>query len=62
MLWTIAGVLLVVWLLGFIFGVGGSLIHLLLVIVLAVVVINLGTSPRRIVGAAQCKLGSYAAN
>jgi hypothetical protein len=49
MLWTIVVVLLVVWLLGFIFGVGGSSIHLLLVIVLAVVVINLGTGRRKIV-------------
>jgi hypothetical protein len=43
MLWTIVVVLLVAWLLGLIFAVGGSLIHLLLVIALAVVVINLRT-------------------
>lgn len=41
MLWTIVAVLLVLWLLGFSLGFGGSLIHLLLVVALAVVVINL---------------------
>ena len=32
MLWTILAVVVVLWLLGFVSGVGGSLIHLLLVI------------------------------
>ena len=32
MLWTIIAVLLILWLLGFGFSVGGSLIHLLLVL------------------------------
>jgi len=32
MLWTILVVLLILWLLGFSFHIGGSLIHLLLVI------------------------------
>lgn len=41
MLWTIFVVLLVMWLLGFGFHVGGSLIHLLLVLGLVVLVINL---------------------
>ena len=41
MLWTIVAVLLVLWLLGFSLSIGGSLIHLLLVVALAVVVINL---------------------
>jgi hypothetical protein len=42
MLWTIVVILLVLWLLGaFAFHVGGSLIHLLLVIALIVVVVNL---------------------
>ena len=40
MLWTIFAVLLVLWLLGFGFSVGGSLIHLLLVLALIVFVIN----------------------
>lgn len=41
MLWTIVAVVLVLWLLGFSLSIGGSLIHLLLVVALAVVVINL---------------------
>ena len=42
MLWTIAIILLILWLLGFSFHVGGTLIHLILVI--AVVVVVLGSS------------------
>ncbi|HWZ33209.1 MAG TPA: lmo0937 family membrane protein [Bryobacteraceae bacterium] len=41
MLWTIVGVLLILWLLGFGFSIGGGLIHLLLVLALVVFVINL---------------------
>ena len=41
MLWTIFVVLLILWLLGFSLHVGGSLIHLLLVIGLVVLAINL---------------------
>lgn len=41
MLWTIAAVLLILWLLGFSFNVGGSLIHALLVIIVVVIVIQL---------------------
>ena len=41
MLWTIFVVLLILWLLGFGFHVGGSLIHVLLVLGLVVLVINL---------------------
>jgi hypothetical protein len=41
MLWTIFVVLLILWLLGFGFHVGGGLIHLLLVIAVVVLVINL---------------------
>jgi hypothetical protein len=41
MLWTIFVVLLVLWLLGFSFHIGGALIHLLLVVGLVVLVINL---------------------
>lgn len=41
MLWTIFVVLLLLWLLGFGFHVGGALIHLLLVIAVVVLVINL---------------------
>ena len=41
MLWTIVGVLLLLWLLGVVVHIGGSLIHLLLVIALIVVVVRL---------------------
>jgi len=43
MLWTIIGVLVVLWILGFAIHVGGGLIHLLLVIALILVVYNLMT-------------------
>ena len=48
MLWTIIGVLVVLWLLGLVGGVGGSLIHALLVIAAIVWIYNL-ISGRRIV-------------
>ena len=41
MLWTIIVVLLILWLLGFSLSIGGSLIHLLLVVAVVVFVINL---------------------
>jgi regulator of protease activity HflC (stomatin/prohibitin superfamily) len=41
MLWTIAVILLILWLLGFSLHVGGALVHLILVIVVIVVVIRL---------------------
>jgi hypothetical protein len=41
MLWTVLVVLLILWLLGFSLHIGGSLIHLLLVVGLIVLVINL---------------------
>ncbi|HEV2022217.1 MAG TPA: lmo0937 family membrane protein [Terriglobales bacterium] len=41
MLWTIVVILLILWLLGFGFHVGGSLVHLLIVIAVVVVIINL---------------------
>jgi hypothetical protein len=41
MLWTIFVVLVVMWLLGLGFHVGGSLIHLLLVVGVVILVINL---------------------
>ena len=40
MLWTLAAILVVLWLLGFTMNVGGGLIHALLVIALVVVVFN----------------------
>lgn len=49
MLWTIFVILLVMWLLGFGFHVGGGLIHLLLVVALIVLIINLVSGRRGIV-------------
>ena len=49
MLWTILAVLIVLWLLGFIGGVGGSLIHALLVIAAVVLIIQLVTGRRPVV-------------
>ena len=47
MLWTLAVILFVLWLLGFLaFHVGGGLIHLLLVVAIIVVVIRLLTGRR----------------
>ena len=42
-LWTIISVLVVLWLLGFVLHVGGSLIHLILLVAVVLVVINLIT-------------------
>jgi len=47
MLWTIAVILLVLWLLGFTMHVAGGLIHVLLVIALVVIVLRL-LSGRRV--------------
>ena len=41
MLWTIIGVLVVLWLLGFTLNIGGGLIHALIVIALVLLVFNL---------------------
>lgn len=41
MLYTIIGVLVVLWLLGFIAHIGGGLIHLLLVVALVILIYNL---------------------
>lgn len=49
MLWTIFVVLLVLWLLGFTFSIGGGLIHLLLVVALVVLVFNLVSGRRSMV-------------
>lgn len=48
MLWTIFAILLILWLLGWGFHIGGSLIHLLLIIALVVAVINLFTGRRAV--------------
>jgi hypothetical protein len=41
MLWTIFVILVVLWLLGFSFNIGGGLIHVLLVIAVIVLIYNL---------------------
>ena len=46
MLWTILVILGVLWLLGFSLHIGGSLIHILLVIALIILVLNLITGRR----------------
>jgi hypothetical protein len=46
MLWTLFVILVVLWLLGFSFNVGGGLIHVLLVIALVVLIYNLITRRR----------------
>ncbi|TVQ46130.1 MAG: lmo0937 family membrane protein [Gloeocapsa sp. DLM2.Bin57] len=43
LVWTVAVVLIIFWLLGFSINIGGSLIHLLLVIALIAIVYNLVT-------------------
>ena len=48
MLWTLVAVFLILWLLGFSFSIGGSLIHLLLVAALIIFVINLISGRRGI--------------
>ncbi len=46
LVWTVAAVLIILWLLGFSVQVGGSLIHILLVLALIAVVYNLLTGRR----------------
>ena len=46
MLWTIVVILIILWLLGFSFQIGGGLIHILLVIGLIVLVYQLFTGRR----------------
>jgi hypothetical protein len=48
MLWTIAVILLILWLLGFLLHVAGGLIHILLVIAIIVGLIQLFTGRRAI--------------
>ena len=48
MLWTILVILLVLWLIGLLSHVGGSFIHLLLVVAVIVLVINLVTGRRAV--------------
>lgn len=48
MIWTLVGILVVLWLLGFSFHVAGGLIHLLLVVAVVVVVFRLITGRRAV--------------
>jgi hypothetical protein len=49
MLWTLVAIFLILWLLGFSLSIGGSLIHLLLVLALIVVIINVVTGRRGVI-------------
>ena len=40
MLWTVLVILLLMWALGFGFGVAGNLVHILLVVALVVLIVN----------------------
>lgn len=46
MLWTIVGILLALWLLGFVLRAFGGLIHLLLIVALLIVIYRLVTNRR----------------
>lgn len=46
MLWTIIGILIILWILGFSFSIGGGLVHLLLVIAAIVLIVKLVTGGR----------------
>ncbi|MEI3607412.1 lmo0937 family membrane protein [Pseudogracilibacillus sp. SE30717A] len=46
MLWTIIGILILLWILGFSFDIAGNLIHILLVIAVIVLIIRLITGGR----------------
>jgi hypothetical protein len=46
MLWTIVGILLFLWLLGFILRAFGGLIHLLLIVALIIIIYRLATNRR----------------
>lgn len=48
MLWTIVGILLVLWLVGLLAEVGGGLIHLLLVAAVVVFLFNLVSGRRAV--------------
>lgn len=46
MLWTLAVILFILWILGFSFHIAGGLIHILLVVAIIVVLIRLITGRR----------------
>ena len=47
-LWLVVAVIVVLWLLGFLFRIGGDLIHILLVLAAIVLVYNLLTGRRAV--------------
>ena len=48
MIWTIIGILVLLWLIGLIGGIGGGLIHLLLVVAIIVFLWDLLVGRRRV--------------
>jgi len=48
LLWTVITILVVLWLVGFLMHLGGSLIHLLLVVALILFIYNLVTGRRAV--------------
>lgn len=46
MLWSLIVLLIILWLLGFSFKIGGALVHILLVVALVVLIIRLVTGGR----------------
>lgn len=47
-LWFVVAVIVILWLLGFLFRIGGDLIHILLVIAAIILVYNLLTGRRAV--------------
>ncbi|MBP3952843.1 lmo0937 family membrane protein [Bacillus suaedae] len=41
MIWTIIGIIILLWILGVLFEIAGGLVHLLLVVALVVFIINM---------------------
>jgi hypothetical protein len=48
MLWTIIGILVLLWLIGLVANIGGGLIHLILVVAVAVFLFQLITGRRAV--------------
>lgn len=46
MLWTIIGILIILWILGFAFEIGGNLVHIILVVALIVLLVRIFTGGR----------------
>ncbi|GEL67552.1 lmo0937 family membrane protein [Marinilactibacillus psychrotolerans] len=47
MLWTLIGILLLFWILGFIFEIAGGLVHILLVVALIIFIYNMITGRKK---------------